>query len=366
MTTKILYLLHTDWAWIKQRSQFIAEELHGLGMDVTVVYKLSPRRTTLVRNQTPIPVRPLPFLPFQWRTKGLLRGLDDMAWGLVLRMYIRRAGFTHVIVTHPLLGRYVKDLSACLIYDCHDDNAEFYPAGPLKALIETRHAELLERTALNVFSSAHLEDKYRTDTPSIVVRNGHTIDGDVRVIDEAHVQAQEGDGGKDFTLFYFGTVSEWFDFNLILRLLEACENLKVEVIGPADVQTVAHPRVIYTGPMNHAELLVHARQADGFIMPFTVNPLIEGVDPVKLYEYLAYDVPVLSVFYDELRHFEGLVDFYRSTEEAIERVREYIHDQTSSRIDKPARKAFLAASTWRARAAQYAAAITSLAPVSRP
>lgn len=361
MKTKILYLLHTDWAWIKQRSQFIAEELHGLGFDLNVVYKLSPRRATLVKNATQLRVHPLPFLPFKLRVRPALRRLDTLLWRLILEAYIKANGITHVIVTHPLLGDYVATTGAHLIYDCHDDNAEFYPPGPLKTLIEEQHHALLRRSKLNVFSSMHLEEKFRSSTASMVVRNGHTIDGTARAGQIKHYDAQSGNHDR-FRLFYFGTISEWFDFNLILHLLERCENLHITIIGPTDVATATHPHMAFTGPMNHAELLAYAKNADAFIMPFSINPLIEGVDPVKLYEYLAYDVPVMSIFYEELRHFGHLIDFYNDPEQAVDLVRKYIRNRPLP-VDKAARAEFLSGSTWKARAAQYAAAITAMPPV---
>lgn len=351
MRKKFLYLLHTDWGWIKQRSQFIAEELHALNMDLAVCYKLSPRRAHLVRNATGVPIFPAAFLPFSLRTKSALRWSDIAVWRTFLRLYVKWRGVTHVIVTHPLLADYVEGLSAKVIYDCHDDNAEFYPEGALKRLIEERHAAILRRSNLNVFSSRHLQEKFGQGTRSIVIRNGHSI------------AAKQLVGGRNddqktgqFNLFYFGTISEWFDFDLVFDLLAAHDDLHMTLIGPADVAVKSHPRLTYTGSMGHAELLRFAQQADGFIMPFKVNSLIEGVDPVKLYEYLSYSVPVLSVRYAELEHFGKLVDFYDSASGACDIVGRYLGNRSAT-IDIAARAAFLAGSTWRARAQSYAEAL---------
>ena len=50
--------------------------------------------------------------------------------------------------------------------------------------------------------------------------------------------------------------------------------------------------------MNHKSLIKYAKNADFFIMPFKLNNLTIGVDPVKLYEYIAYSVPIISVYYE--------------------------------------------------------------------
>lgn len=351
MRKKFLYLLHTDWGWIKQRSQFIVEELYALNMDLTVCYKLSPRRARLVRNATAVPIFPAAFLPFTLRTQSALRWSDIAVWRTFLRLYVKWRGVTHVIVTHPLLADYVEGLNATIIYDCHDDNAEFYPEGALKQLIAERHAAILRRSDLNVFSSRHLQEKFGHGTRSTIIRNGHSIAAGSVI----------GDGtddreGRAFNLFYFGTISEWFDFDLIFDLLAVHSDLHITLIGPTDVAARPHPRITYTGPMGHAELLRFAQQADGFFMPFKVNPLIEGVDPVKLYEYLSYSVPVLSVRYAELEHFHGLVDFYDSASDACDIVGRYLGNRSAT-IDTAARATFLAGSTWHARAQHYAEAL---------
>jgi len=309
-----------------------------------------------VNNATDLPVYPLPFLPFKWRTFKPLRWLDRLIWQWVIKAFVVKTGVTHVIVTHPFLGEYLKKTKAIVIYDCHDDNAEFYPPGPLKTLVENSHSELLRNSALNIFSANYLQSKYSRDSRSLVIRNGHTINLG------SHLSRGELklDPGRTFNIFYFGTISEWFDFDLLLYLLDCFDNLTFTLIGPSDIAGPNHPRLKLMAPLNHRELLTFSRQADAFIMPFKINSLIEGVDPVKLYEYLSYDVPVLTVYYEELSHFKGLVDFYRNSIEAYKLIESYMTGRPSL-IDRSMRDRFLKDSTWRARARQYAASIEAIA-----
>ena len=45
-------------------------------------------------------------------------------------------------------------------------------------------------------------------------------------------------------------------------------------------------------------------------MPFRITPLILGVDPVKLYEYISFGRPVIVKYYSEISQFEPFVYFY--------------------------------------------------------
>ena len=70
-------------------------------------------------------------------------------------------------------------------------------------------------------------------------------------------------------------------------------------------------------PKKHNELQEICSGADAFIIPFKLNELIKGVDPVKLYEYLSFNANVISIYYRELEYFRPHIDFYNSTEEAL-------------------------------------------------
>ena len=64
---KILYVMHVDWDWIKQRPHFLAEQL-SLHFDVRVIYAFARNRSLLVKRQGEN-VRTLPMirLPFRQR-----------------------------------------------------------------------------------------------------------------------------------------------------------------------------------------------------------------------------------------------------------------------------------------------------------
>tara|TARA_B110000503_G_scaffold137763_1_gene222591 strand:- start:657 stop:1469 length:813 start_codon:yes stop_codon:yes gene_type:complete len=263
--------------------------------------------------------------------------------------------YDRVVVTHPLLGRYVKDCGVPIIYDCHDDNAEFYPLGKLRDLISRSHLELLKVSSKTIFSSRHLAEKYSLNSPGIVVRNGHN---NVENSPFSRGDPNSTLGNDTYNIFYFGTVSEWFDQSLILQSLKEIENLAITVIGPSDITLVQHERLVVVGPLSHEELMKKCVAADAFIMPFVVNELIEGVDPVKLYEYLSFDVPVISCHYKELDHFGNLIEFYKSRSHLNSLIRHLISQRDCYDPDLEGRARFLKDSAWAARALEFKGAIS--------
>ena len=349
---RVLYLLHTDWNWIKQRSQFIVENLSDLGIDIFVAYKFSVKRRTLVKNPTVVKLIPCLFLPFGLRKFLILSVIDCGAWRALIFVYTKLRRIDTIIITHPLLAGYLpRAKNLTVIYDCHDDNAEFYQAGALQDLITKNHTELLRNADKVIYSSRYLREKYCASRSGAVIRNGHNLTQEF-IERQSDVCCVSND--SIFNVFYFGTVSEWFDQDLLQYVCESHPRIRFTIIGPCDVIKRQHPRICFIEAKPHDQLIELCRNADAFIMPFQVTELISGVDPVKLYEYIGFGVPVISVFYDELEHFRPHVNFYASTNECVEIIGEILSSSNTEDFVSPRaeRHQFLLSSSWLARAGE--------------
>jgi teichuronic acid biosynthesis glycosyltransferase TuaH len=95
-------------------------------------------------------------------------------------------------------------------------------------------------------------------------------------------------------------------------------------------------------------------------MPFIVNRLIEAVDPVKLYEYIAFARPALAPRYPESERFAQWVTLYRNVDEAVSSLSEILANDTGSATGT-ARADFLAEHTWSKRAIQIERLLAPLA-----
>ena len=99
--------------------------------------------------------------------------------------------------------------------------------------------------------------------------------------------------------------------------------------------------------MEHSELIKFSLNADAFIMPFKLSKLIYSVDPVKLYEYLIYGKPVISIFYPELNYFKKFIIFYKDNKNILSVFKKILKNKfikNTKLIDK-----FLSENTWKQR-----------------
>jgi hypothetical protein len=85
-------------------------------------------------------------------------------------------------------------------------------------------------------------------------------------------------------------------------------------------------------------------------MPFIVNPLIESVNPVKLYEYILSGKPTLAVRYGETNYFSEYVYLYNSYEEFEHYIKKLINESISQKNSMDEICKFCADNTWDKRA----------------
>jgi UDP-galactopyranose mutase len=106
---------------------------------------------------------------------------------------------------------------------------------------------------------------------------------------------------------YVGSVAEWFDFDLLFAVARALPDWSFPVVGPLrpaleSRRAQAPSNVRFFGARPYDEVPAWLHHADAALIPFLSTTLTAGVDPVKLHEYLAAELPVVATpFSEELR-----------------------------------------------------------------
>jgi glycosyltransferase involved in cell wall biosynthesis len=106
---------------------------------------------------------------------------------------------------------------------------------------------------------------------------------------------------------YVGTMAAWFDFELVALAARRRPKISFVLIGPPELARRRLPQlpnlhVIGSRPWD--ELPAHLQHAAIGLIPFDVRnhrDLVRGVNPLKLYEYAACGLPVVSAAWPELR-----------------------------------------------------------------
>ena len=101
---------------------------------------------------------------------------------------------------------------------------------------------------------------------------------------------------------YLGALAEWLDWPMLHSVIKSCSDISFVLIGrmtatSADsrdwLKTIlAESNVYWLGTVN--EIVSNLQHADVGIIPFQRTELVYNINPMKLYEYLASGLPVVS------------------------------------------------------------------------
>ena len=321
---RILYITHTPWGNIKQRPQFLAE---GLACEniVDVYYRKSLRiwrKMNVESKSKNLSIRGFFFFPFErlrFLPLNMFRMLNKIFFVDISRNIKR---YDVVWITDPELYMLIasKIKGKVLVYDCMDDMSEFpyvYKYPKLREIIIKEEKKLIKESTLLLFSAESLAQRllkrYSISKNYYVINNA--ISGNITNysgVKNSFLSTIEN------PFVYIGTVSEWFDFNTILKALDKYQNINFCLYGPiSSTYRPKHPRLHFCGTINHDEILSVMNSSKALIMPFVVNNLIESVNPVKLYEYIYSGKPIIATDYSESRKFSKYVSLYKNTDDFL-------------------------------------------------
>lgn len=344
---KMMYVMNVEWNWIKQRPHFMAE-LMAETFDITIMYQYRYGRSGLQqREDNHLNLHPMYLFP---KISGIekLRFINDMLLGMIVKKQIKKEHPDFLYLTYPTQFYCVpKNYTGKVIYDCMDDHPAFVRDEKAKTKLLQLEKSLCERCDYMFVTSENLLNKCRdrydlVDKDIQIVRNAY----DGNIIEQETVEQTE----KKLKLAYVGTISSWFNFSVIKESLEEFNDIEYYIYGPIDgVEIPDHDRIKYMGTVEHEKLYSEVKDKDVLLMPFTLNEIIEAVDPVKLYEYINFNKNIVCVKYKEIQRFEQFVYFYNTHDEYMQAIRKLREDR-NIKYSLEQREEFLEKNNWKSRA----------------
>lgn len=169
-------------------------------------------------------------------------------------------------------------------------------------------------------------------------------------------------------VFTGAVVSTKLDFDLIVRLARARHDWSFALVGPigsgdpsTDVsQLDAEPNVHLLGYRRYDQLPAVLRGADVGLIPYALNGLTASVFPMKVYEYQAAGLPIVSTSLPSLEGVEG-IDFADDPSAMLSAIEAALGDAGPEARARRARSA--KGHSWEQRLDEVAAAICEVRAV---
>jgi glycosyltransferase involved in cell wall biosynthesis len=229
----------------------------------------------------------------------------------------------------------------CFVYYCVDEYTQFKGFNR-KAIIQSE-TELLNRADLAIVTSqALLESKCRIRPDAALVRHG---------VDYEHFAAawqKDLESPQDVAAIerpifgFFGLIHHWIDRRLIAEVAERLPEYAFVLIGDcrADVSRLeALPNVHLLGRRPYETLPAYCRAFTAGLLPFVEDRMTHCVNPIKMCEYLAAGLPVVSTPLPEAGLFEGPIRIAASPDAFVEACRTIVAETSAAKVPERRRQA---------------------------
>ncbi len=265
-----------------------------------------------------------------------------------------------LLTTFPYAVDFLKAVpDATKVYYCVDDFLD-YP-GVNHADWARMEAELLESVDGLVVTSRDLARKRVNDCPLLHLPHG--VDFEHFQVPAAAEPVPALEALPRPIVGFFGLISSWVDQDVIADLSEHFPDVSFVLLGRAEVsldRLAGRRNVHHLGFVPYAELPRYARYFDVGLIPFVLNRLTRAVNPVKLMEYLALGLSVLSTRLPELETVAGPIRLAVTREEFRAGLREVLALPGPAARDEA--RAVARGNTWDGRVEQLSAFLETLTP----
>lgn len=118
---------------------------------------------------------------------------------------------------------------------------------------------------------------------------------------------------------YYGALAKWFDYKL-LKKIDSTNLYQIVLFGiPYDdsfenSQIKSCRNIHYLGAKDYKILQNYAAHVDILTIPFLINDITKATSPVKLFEYMALNKPIVTTDMDECRKYKSVLIGHDSEE----------------------------------------------------
>jgi glycosyltransferase involved in cell wall biosynthesis len=228
-----------------------------------------------------------------------VRALNKRLLRYQVKRAMRRLGFERPInwVFNPpaavIAGTLGEDK---LIYYCVDEYTAFSGVSG-QSMVEFEN-QLLRKADLAIVTSDRLLQSRRKINPNtVLVRHGVDFTHFRRALDPDTVIPADIKDLPGPVIGFFGLIADWVDVDLMVEVAKHFRGGSLVILGKAttnisSLQSLSNVHMLGRKP--YADLPAYCKGFDVALMPFRINELTLNSNPLKVREYLAAGLPVVS------------------------------------------------------------------------
>jgi glycosyltransferase involved in cell wall biosynthesis len=292
--------------------------------------------------------------------KPRVRDLNRRLLRFQVKRAMRKLGFKNPLnwVFNPAAAVIAGTLGEeKVIYYCVDEYTAF--SGVASRSLAEMEEGLLRRADLVIVSAELL---YQSKSPfnprTVMVRHGVDYTHFSRALDDSTVVPEEIARLPRPVIGFHGLIADWVDLDLMSEVAKHFSHGSIVMIGKATTDTSALknlPNVHLLGRKPYAELPAYCKGFDVALNPFRISELTLNANPLKVREYLAAGLQVVSTAIPEVEVL-GQCRIGSNAEEFIREIELALADPGPGR----ARSEAMRAESWEARVDEIRGHLASL------
>ena len=210
------------------------------------------------------------------------------------------------------------------IDEIHEDITQSIP----ESFYEKHNFVLNNQNCYIVTTANKLYDdvKLKRNSNFILATNGVSLD-DFKVPENSEIPKNLSKIKEKYekVLCYYGALAKWFDYELIDKVAKHYSNYAILLIGIEydDSLKKSHildnSNVFFIGKIDYKKLIHYSSNVDLLMIPFLINEITESTSPVKLFEYMATEKPILTTAMKECQKYKS-VNIAHSHDEFINKI----------------------------------------------
>lgn len=205
-----------------------------------------------------------------------------------------------------LLGRFKEEK---VVYYCVDDHAAFTGYNTSQVLRDEE--DLCRRADLVVTTSSTLQEQKAAFNPNtLLVPHGVDYEHFAAALQSDLAEPADLADIPHPRLGFFGLIRDWVNVDLLAQVARMRPAWHFVLLGDSTVDLTPYRQIAnmhFLGRKRYQELPGYCRHFDVGLIPFQVNRLTHAVNPIKLREYLAAGLPVISTPMPEVMRYKHLI-----------------------------------------------------------
>jgi len=266
-----------------------------------------------------------------------LAKVNNFVLGIALKRVMKKLG-----MKSPVLWIYthfnkslIKKLGAKkALYECVDDYSGAKGLIKREVVIKQEAETLKEVNAAIVTAESLRPSKLAYNSRIHVVCNAANVSHFNRAVSEKHIEPVDLSGVGRPRLVFLGMTQYWVDLELLDYIAGEKPEWQIVMIGPVAVDVRRFERaknMHFLGNKPYDDLPDYMAYCDVALNPYRVDDVAKGCSPLKLYEYLAAGLPVVSTEMPEARKFDKIVTVASNYEMFVLAVEEILIRDAGSR-----------------------------------